>query len=123
VDPLPREVCLDPRFLYNFTAPRFGVELPKLQSDTRRYHFTTPPNVVDLGLRLADVQALQLQSKPVWYDSHVDPRQNLRQCGATDAESPGHLASDSQMGVWVAMIPSGAMPTSRCSAQAGGPEG
>jgi hypothetical protein len=95
----------------------------KLQSDTRRYHFTTPPNVVDLGLRLADVQALQLQSKPVWYDSHVDPRQNLRQCGATDAESPGHLASDSQMGVWVAMIPSGAMPTSRCSAQAGGPEG
>jgi hypothetical protein len=32
----------------------------KLQSDTRRYQFTTPPNVVDLGLRLADVQALQL---------------------------------------------------------------
>ena len=25
---MPRGVCLDPCFLYNFTAPRFGVELP-----------------------------------------------------------------------------------------------
>src|SRR5262245_42248062 len=25
---LPREVCLDPRWLYNCTVPRFGVELP-----------------------------------------------------------------------------------------------
>src|SRR6516162_5997970 len=25
---LPREVCLDPRLLYNCTVPRFGVELP-----------------------------------------------------------------------------------------------
>jgi hypothetical protein len=25
---LSREVCLDPRLLYNFTAPRFGVEVP-----------------------------------------------------------------------------------------------
>jgi Rhodopirellula transposase DDE domain len=28
VEPVPREVCLDRRFLYNFTAPRFGVALP-----------------------------------------------------------------------------------------------
>jgi hypothetical protein len=28
VETLPREVCLDPRFLYNFTAPRFAAELP-----------------------------------------------------------------------------------------------
>jgi excisionase family DNA binding protein len=28
VETLPREVCLDPRFLYNFPTPRFGVELP-----------------------------------------------------------------------------------------------
>jgi hypothetical protein len=28
VETWPREVCLDPRLLYNFTAPRFGVELP-----------------------------------------------------------------------------------------------
>ena len=27
VETLPRGVCLDPRLLYNFTAPRFGVEL------------------------------------------------------------------------------------------------
>src|SRR5215472_12747013 len=25
---MPRRVCLDPRLVYNFTAPRFGVELP-----------------------------------------------------------------------------------------------
>jgi hypothetical protein len=29
VDTLPRGGCLDLRFLYNFTAPRFGAELPK----------------------------------------------------------------------------------------------
>ena len=34
---LPREVCLDPRFLYNFTAPRFGVELPILERGDQRY--------------------------------------------------------------------------------------
>jgi transposase len=28
VETLPRGGCLDPRLLYNFTAPRFGVELP-----------------------------------------------------------------------------------------------
>ena len=28
VETLPREVCLDPRLLYNVTGPRFGVELP-----------------------------------------------------------------------------------------------
>src|SRR5262249_49137302 len=31
VETLPREVCLDPRVLYNFTAPRFGVELPVIR--------------------------------------------------------------------------------------------
>ena len=30
VETLPREVCLDPRFLYNFTAPRFGILLANL---------------------------------------------------------------------------------------------
>jgi hypothetical protein len=29
VETVPRGVCLDPRLLYNFTAPRFGVELPQ----------------------------------------------------------------------------------------------
>lgn len=28
METLPREVCLDLRFLYNFIAPRFGAELP-----------------------------------------------------------------------------------------------
>jgi hypothetical protein len=42
--------------------------------------------VIDLGLRLADVQAMNLQSEPVEYSSHVDPRDNIRSCGASEAE-------------------------------------
>jgi hypothetical protein len=34
VETLPRGVCLDPRLLYNFTVPRFGVELPPGMLDT-----------------------------------------------------------------------------------------
>ena len=37
METLPRGVCLDPRLLYNFTAPRFGVELPGAQwEDVKR---------------------------------------------------------------------------------------
>src|SRR6516165_8391930 len=31
---LPRDVCLDPRLLYNCTVPRFGVELPVMHPRT-----------------------------------------------------------------------------------------
>jgi DNA topoisomerase 6 subunit A-like protein len=41
----------------------------KLQSNTRRYTFTTRPKVIDLGLRLADVRAMDLKGEPVDYDS------------------------------------------------------
>jgi hypothetical protein len=58
----------------------------KLQSDTRRYTFKTRPKVIDLGLRLADVRAMRLESEPVDYDSQMDPRINLRECGATEEE-------------------------------------
>jgi hypothetical protein len=42
--------------------------------------------VIDLGLRLADVQVMHLQREPVSYPSGVDPRINLRECGATEVE-------------------------------------
>ena len=64
-----------------------GIEiLDKFQSDTHRYAYDTPPNVIDLGLRLVDAQAMGLQSEPVWYPSEVDPQTSLRRCGATDEE-------------------------------------
>jgi len=57
-----------------------------LRTDTRRYRFGAPPRVVDLGLRLEDVRAMNLQSEPVEYDSKKDPRINLRESGATEDE-------------------------------------
>lgn len=70
---------------HDFDKSGFSI-VHTLYTDTRRYQFRTRPKVIDLGLRLADVQAMDLQSEPVDYDSHVDPRINLRQCGATEAE-------------------------------------
>ena len=55
-----------------------------LQRGTRRAPGTP---VVDLGLRLADVDAMGLASEPVTYEQKVDPADYLRNCGATDAEA------------------------------------
>src|SRR5262249_22056207 len=60
--------------------------LDKFTSNTRRYTYTVQPRVVDLGLRLAQAQALGLQAEPVEYASEVDPRDSLRRCGASDEE-------------------------------------
>ena len=66
---------------------KYGLEiLYKLRTNTWRYRFAVPPKVIDLGLRLADVQAMHLQSKPGSYPSGNDPRINLRACGATEEE-------------------------------------
>jgi DNA topoisomerase VI subunit B len=70
---------------HDFDKSGFSI-LHTLQSDTKRYKFTTRPKVIDLGLRLADVQAMALENEPVAYPSHVDPRINLRQRGATEEE-------------------------------------
>ena len=63
-----------------------------LGNDTRRYTFKTKPRVIDLGLRLSDVRSMGLLSEPVDYKSRsdhnhlVDPRINLRECGASEDE-------------------------------------
>jgi hypothetical protein len=44
-----------------------------LSSDSRRYRFEAEPNVIDLGLRLADVEAMNLQSEPVTYNQQKNP--------------------------------------------------
>jgi len=64
-----------------------GIEiLDKFQSDTRRYRYSARPRIVDLGLRLDAARAMSLESEQVQYNSGVDPRANLRHCGATVEE-------------------------------------
>jgi hypothetical protein len=55
-----------------------------LSSDTRRYRFAGAPDVVDLGLRLEDVEAMGLDSEPV--DCGEEAADNLDQNGATPEE-------------------------------------
>jgi hypothetical protein len=71
--------------LHDFDKSGFSI-LHTLHSSTRRYQFRGNPLVHDLGLRLADVQELGLDSEPVDYDGNIDPRINLRASGATKAE-------------------------------------
>jgi DNA topoisomerase VI subunit B len=54
--------------------------------DTARYEFETLPNVVDLGLRLTDVQGMNLDPEPHRLYQKKDPRIRLREYGATAAE-------------------------------------
>lgn len=57
-----------------------------LRTDTDRYQFEDRPNVIDLGLRLSDVEEMELQSERVTYGTKKDPRINLRENGATEEE-------------------------------------
>jgi hypothetical protein len=64
-----------------------GLEiLHKFTADTRRYRYTSTPMVIDLGLRLEEALAMGLEREPVTYDSGVNPKVHLRECGATEAE-------------------------------------
>lgn len=71
--------------LHDFDKSGFSI-VSTLRSDTRRYKFDTQPLIVDLGLRLADVTELQLESEQVEYTSKLDPKINLRESGATSEE-------------------------------------
>jgi Topoisomerase 6 subunit A/Spo11, Toprim domain len=58
-----------------------------LHQDTRRYQYKHRPRVIDIGLRLKDVERLGLQSEPVVFEkSAAALRENLEGYGATDAE-------------------------------------
>jgi hypothetical protein len=56
-----------------------------LQRDTHRYSFTRAVRVIDLGLRLKDVEEQGLEAEGVAYGSS-DPKPNLRENGATREE-------------------------------------
>lgn len=55
-----------------------------LCNETRRYKFKKPPNVIDLGLRLADAKEMKLDAEETEYSS--DPTLDLRRYDATDEE-------------------------------------
>jgi hypothetical protein len=69
--------------LHDFDKSGFSI-LGTPRRDTRRYAFRNRIEVVDLGLRLADVEDSGLEAEDVFYSS--DPAANLRQNGATAAE-------------------------------------
>ena len=73
--------------LHDFDKAGFSI-VGTLQRDTRRYTFTNKVEIVDLGLRLGDVNAEKLPSERVSYgnQSVCSLRLNLRDNGATDDE-------------------------------------
>ncbi|MBC1260980.1 DUF2399 domain-containing protein [Synechococcus sp. BSF8S] len=74
--------------LHDFDAAGMAIA-NTIQTDGRRYKFNTPPNVVDLGLRLKQAQEMGLESEEFRFPARqkkTDPRGNLRKCGATEDE-------------------------------------
>jgi hypothetical protein len=69
--------------LHDFDKSGFSI-LGTLRRDTRRYAFRNRIEVVDLGLRLADVEDSGLEAEDVVHRSDLAP--NLRENGATAEE-------------------------------------
>jgi hypothetical protein len=70
--------------LHDFDKSGFSI-VGTLRHDTRRYAFANEINVIDLGLRLKDVQEWRLESEAVSYGK-TNPAPNLRTNGATAEE-------------------------------------
>ena len=70
--------------LHDFDKAGFSI-VGTLRRDTRRYEFEHDIEVVDLGLRLGDVEKYDLPSESVAYGKS-NPKRNLRENGATAAE-------------------------------------
>ena len=85
--------------LHDFDAYGFGI-LHTLSSDGRRHVFNTRPEVIDLGLRLGDVLSMGLESEPCEFKEKKDPRERLREYGATEDECD-FLVRRSRHGHWV----------------------
>lgn len=67
---------------------------------SRRYEYRNELKIVDIGLRLADVKAMKLQSETV-YVKGDDPRHNLLENGATEEEIAFLLSGPKdRKGVW-----------------------
>lgn len=66
--------------LHDFDKAGFSI-VGTLREDTRRYQYTNTINVIDIGLRLEDIDGLETEAVCLG-----DVHHNLRQNGATDAE-------------------------------------
>ncbi|MER2529117.1 MAG: DUF2399 domain-containing protein [Candidatus Competibacter denitrificans] len=84
--------------LHDFDKSGFTIA-HTLQNDTRRYRFRNTPKVIDLGLRLADVEAMNLDSEVVDYGGK-DPRPGLIERGATPDEA-AYLVTGRKDGRWI----------------------
>ena len=82
---LLEKLCNDVRVLvlHDFDKSGFSI-IGTLTRDTRRYSYATEISVVDLGLRLQDVQEWQLLAEEVIHVS--DPTENLRLNRASEEE-------------------------------------
>jgi len=80
--------------LHDFDKAGFSI-LATLSRSNRRYHFATRPDVVDLGIRLSDVESEGLDAESVIYEGE-NPSLNLRYNGATKEEVAFLLAGGGQ---------------------------
>jgi hypothetical protein len=83
------ELCAeDARLLIARDFDKAGFSIAgTLTRDTRRYEFGNSVDVVDLGIRLADVEEYQLESEPVFHRASLRKVEaNLRRNGATPEE-------------------------------------
>ncbi len=71
--------------VHDFDKSGLGI-VHNLYHNTRRYQFTTEPNVVDLGLRLDEVREMGLNAEPVDYQQHKNPAHILYDYGASKDE-------------------------------------
>jgi hypothetical protein len=72
--------------MHDFDKAGFTI-LSTLQRDTRRYSFVRRPHVIDLGLRLDDVQELGLEAEGTFDRGTRSARRfNLRENGAREEE-------------------------------------
>jgi hypothetical protein len=72
--------------LHDFDVSGFTI-CGTLATDSRRYRFSNKFTIVDIGLQLADVEALDLQSEPVSVSGSWAKRvHTLQKHGATDQE-------------------------------------
>jgi hypothetical protein len=81
--------------LHDFDVSGFSI-LHTLSHDTRRYKFKVRPKVIDLGLRLGDVEKMELDYEAVVFPPKLkkNPRERLERCGATTEEGSVLVHSD-----------------------------
>src|SRR5262249_44846033 len=88
--------------LRDFDAYGLGI-LHTSRTDSKRHRFKNEPLVEDLGLRLQDVQNLNLPPERMAYGVKVkkDPRIRLARYGATKAERDYLVTGKDRNGQWV----------------------